>query len=150
MTDIKQFKLTNGDELVCEVIEWPGEDDDDDSQDIIVRNAYKIVAFESSPPGDRYYTFRPWMIYQQDPEMMQLINSYHVVGEANPSAKVIEHYLNAVKTENEDNEALQRRVEEYMAKLKAFVESAINANAAVGGDSDSNPKVIQFPSRKLH
>lgn len=149
MSDIKQFKLTNGDELVCEVIEWPGEDEDD-SQDIVVRNAYKIVAFESDPAGNRYYTFRPWMIYQQDPEMMQIINGYHVVGEANPTSKVIEHYLNAVKQENEDNEALQKRIEEYMTKLKAFVENAINHNTETADDSDYNQKVIQFPKGRLH
>jgi hypothetical protein len=41
MNEIKHFKLSNGDEVVCDVVEWP--DIDGDSPDIVVRNCFKIV-----------------------------------------------------------------------------------------------------------
>lgn len=148
MSEIKQFKLTNGDELVCEVIEWP--DEEEDSRDIVVRNAYKIIAIEHDPEGNRYYGFRPWMIYQHDPEMIQLINGYHVVGEANPGPKVLEYYFQALKHENEDNEAVQRQVDEYMAKLKAILEAAMIQKAENISDSDGDSKIIKFPKGRLH
>lgn len=150
MSDIKQFKLTNGDELVCEVVEWPGDDDEDDSRDIVVRNAYKIISFEQDRDGNRYYGFRPWMIYQQDPDLVQLINGYHVVGEANPSTKVLEHYFHALKHENDDNEEVQKRVDQYMHKLKSMIEAALISTADTSGDSDGDDKIIKFPGVRFH
>ena len=64
MNEIKQFKLSNGDEIVCDVVEWP--DVDGDSPDIVVRNVFKIVVagVKSSKDSIRYYQFRPWMVHQ--------------------------------------------------------------------------------------
>lgn len=144
MSDIKQFKLTNGDELVCEVVEWP--EDDEDSRDIVVRNAYKIIVIDHDRDGNRFYSFRPWMIYQHDPEYFQLINGYHVVAEANPSPKVLEYYFQALKLENEDNEHVQKQVDEYMNKLKALLEAAMIPPS----DSDRDEKIIRFPKGRIH
>ena len=57
MNEIKHFKLTNGEEIVCDVIEWP--DVDGDSPDIVVRNAFKIITSGLSHQDNiRYYQFR--------------------------------------------------------------------------------------------
>ena len=67
MNEIKHFKLSNGEEIVCDVIEWP--DVDGDSPDIVVRNALKLLRLELlNEDNIRYYQFRPWMVYQDDPE----------------------------------------------------------------------------------
>jgi hypothetical protein len=42
MNEIKHFKLSNGEEVVCDVVEWP--DVDGDSPDIVVRNCFKIIS----------------------------------------------------------------------------------------------------------
>ena len=79
MNEIKQFKLSNGDEIVCDVIEWP--DVDGDSPDIVVRNCFKIVVAGVKSSGDniRYYQFRPWMVHQDEPDMFQVINGNHII-----------------------------------------------------------------------
>src|SRR5210317_1918064 len=79
----KQLKLTNGDELICEVIEK--------DIDMLVRNAMKLMPMEDQA-NIRYYSFRPWMLLQHDEDAVQLIHSHHIVGEATPTAKMMEQY----------------------------------------------------------
>ena len=50
-----QFRLTNGDEIVAQVIEEPeGED-----FYIVVKNSMMIIRSENLIEGYRYYSFRP-------------------------------------------------------------------------------------------
>ena len=79
----KQLKLTNGDELICEVVEK--------DIDMLVRNAMKLMPIEGDE-NIRYYSFRPWMLLQQDEDALQIIRSHHIVGEATPTAKMMEQY----------------------------------------------------------
>ena len=59
-----QFRLSNGDEIVAQVIQEPtGED-----INIVVKNAMMIIRAENIAQGIRYYSFRPWMSYQLDDE----------------------------------------------------------------------------------
>ena len=90
--EIKQFKLTNDDEIICEVVEW----DDDESSNIIVRRALKIINVEDFAKGVRFFAFRPWMLFNDDPDELQTINSGHIIGEINPTDKVIHKYMTSV------------------------------------------------------
>lgn len=90
--EIKQFKLTNDDEIICEVVEW----DDDDSSSIIVRRALKIINVEDFAKGVRFFAFRPWMLFNDNPDELQTINSGHIIGEMNPADKVIHKYMTSV------------------------------------------------------
>jgi len=133
--DIKQFKLANGDEIVCEIIQYP----DEESADLVVRNSYRIMMMASAPNGNHYYAFRPWMIYQDDPEMYQIVNVNHIVGEATPSQTVLDYYF---KNVNFDDEA----AEEASEKLKEFLQGLIDEaqhSLAEPLDSD-NPNVLVF------
>lgn len=149
MTEIKQFKLSSSEEIICEVIEWP--DQENDEIDLVVRNVFKIVAIDQTVSGDRYYTFKPWLSFQDGDEMYQLINHSHVVGEANPSEKLLDHYIAAVKgTSTEESEearrAIEKRLEDYINNLRNMVQ-----NINVGGDdSDEDPKVIKFPTGRTY
>jgi hypothetical protein len=151
MTDIKQFKLSSGEEIICDVLEWP-DLESDDSADIVVKNVFKIVAYDPATNGDRYYTFRPWMSFQDEEDMFQLINWNHIVGEANPSQKLLKHYITAVKGEiTPENEQARREIEErleaYINNLRATVE---NRALETTDDSDGGSKVIRFPGRTFH
>jgi len=59
-TRIKQFKLTNNDEIICEVVEWNEPDTQDAS--IIIRSCMKVILMEDFSRGVRFYAFRPWFI----------------------------------------------------------------------------------------
>ena len=146
--EIKQFKLSSGEEIVCEVIEWP--DVDEDEADIVVRNIYKIIAIDQTVSGNRYYTFKPWMVFQDEPDMFQTININHIIGEANPSQKLLEQYFTMIKGElSEDSEAaraeLEKKLADYINNLRQMVSEQV-------GYSDSGEEnVIKFPGgRTIH
>ena len=82
--DIKQFKLTNGEEIVCEVVEWH----DEETADIIIRNSYKVVTYQSATSRDRYHTFTPWMLLQEGDDIFQSINSEQIVGSCSPTEEM--------------------------------------------------------------
>jgi len=88
MTDIKQFKLTNDDEIICEVIQW----DDEDNSGMIIRGAMRIILIEDHKRGVRFYAFRPWMGFTEDPSILQTLNSAHIIGEVSPSKEIVQHY----------------------------------------------------------
>ena len=146
--EIKQFKLSSGEEIVCEVLEWP--DADEDIADIVVRNIFKVVAIDQTVSGNRYYTFKPWMVFQDEPDMFQTININHVIGEANPSQKLLEQYFNILKGElSEESEAareeLEKKLADYINNLRKIVSEQV-------GSSDSGEEnVIKFPGgRTIH
>jgi hypothetical protein len=141
MNEIKHFKLSNGEEIVCDVVEWP--DPDGDSPDLVVRNSYKIVTtFIKGNDGARFYQFRPWMIYQDDPEMFQVINCNHIIGEANPPTELIEQYCKVVLAEDLTTEDLQKKLAEYIDDVKQNISSE---------SDNSDKKIIKFPNKnKLH
>lgn len=150
MKDIKQFKLTNGEEIITEVLEWPGIDDDStELADMVVRNTYKIVAIDQTIDGHRYYTFRPWMIYQEGDDVYQTINVNHIIGEANPTEKLLEQYVIALNNSAEpgvDREAIQKKLEDYINNLRNNLAEKLQPY----DDSDEGPNVIKFPGRVLH
>ena len=146
--EIKQFKLSSGEEIVCEVIEWP--DVDEDEADIVVRNIFKIISIDQTVSGNRYYTFKPWMVFQDEPDMFQTINMNHIIGEANPSQKLLEQYFTMIKGElSEDSEAaraeLEKKLADYINNLRQMVSEQV-------GYSDSGEEnVIKFPGgRTIH
>lgn len=91
---IRQYKLTNGDELIAEVVEFIEEEDL-----VITKNTMKIVSVDDHQNGVRYYTFRPWMVYQDNEEYVQTIAYQHIVGEAKPNPLMLGQYNIALKKE---------------------------------------------------
>lgn len=134
--NIRQFKLTNGDEIVCDVVEWP--DADDEHNGLVVRNAYKIFMLNTlNPTENRYYQFRPWLVYQDNKEFFQIINADHIVAEATPADELLVHYYRIIHDITDDN------IDEKIDKLKEILNEFMP-------DSDSG-NLIQFPGkRNLH
>jgi len=138
---IRQFKLTNGDEIVCDVVEWP--DADDDHNGLVVRNAYKIFMISSSISADaRYYQFRPWLVYQDNKEYFQVLNADHIIAEATPADELLVHYYRIIN----DSEENETELEDKIAKLEKVLEGYMSETF---NDSDSG-NLIKFPGTKLH
>jgi len=91
--NLKQFKLTNDDEIVCEVVEAPNED----TGDIIIRKVLKIFSAEDYDNNVRYYSFKPWISFQDDIDNLSVLNIGHIIGETNPSKTLTLHYSGAIK-----------------------------------------------------
>lgn len=106
MNNIKQFKLSNGEEIICEVVQWPSEEE----SDIVVRNSFKIITAGSRHEGITMYQLKPWMVYQDESDLFQLINGNHVVGEANPPLSLIVQYKKIVNGDQAEIENIEESI----------------------------------------
>ena len=141
-----QFRLSNGDEIVAQVIQEPtGED-----INIVVKNAMMIIRAENIAQGIRYYSFRPWMSYQLDDEYFQLLNFNHIIGEAKPDADLLEQYKKALTLEKDCD-----RVDDdgnELKNLRKMVKSMKN-NLFEVSDSDTNENNVihwNFDKSTMH
>ena len=94
--NVKQFKLTNNDEIVCEVAAW----NDEETDEIVIKKALKIVSVEDSNRGIRFFALRPLIAFQDDPEELQSLNSTHIIVTSSPTKSMLKYYntcLTAIK-----------------------------------------------------
>lgn len=88
----RQFKLSNGEEILAEVMQWS----DEEQACIIVRKAMRIFQVDRVD-GFRMYTLRPWMIYGEDPNQLLSINDNQIVGECTPAPTLIKQYETVIQ-----------------------------------------------------
>ena len=89
--DVRQIVLSNGQEVLCEVVQWP--DLDIDEQEVmIIRKACKIIIQENFEQGTRWFTFRPFM-------------TYHIITIGNPSETLRKQYKKYLKLLGEEENA---------------------------------------------
>jgi hypothetical protein len=138
MTDFRQFKLSNGDEIICEIVQWP----EDSEEEMIIRKAMELKSHDHDGRGIRYYNFRPWVTMQDNTDGFLSLNYAHILAEVIPSDRMLKHFFEAVENANLTPEEIQAKVDEYFQKLQTMVEES---------DSDFS-NVIEFnPDRnKLH
>ena len=126
--ELKQLKLANNEEVMCEIVEW----NNDETDEVIIRKALKIVAIEDIEEGMRYYTFKPWMSFEQDPDAMHTVNFYHIVGTTNPGENAISYF------------------NDIISEMREYAVSETDAIIKFDRDSDSS-NIIQFdPSKSIH
>ena len=151
---IKQSKLTNNDEIICEVVEWHDEKDHDAS--IVVRSCMKVILMEDFSRGVRFYAFRPWFTFDNDPSTLQILNASHVLGESNPSLELLKHYAKSIMSIKE--QAGLKKVDLNMDSVAEKLENMDDdkfqrfMDDMIYGDSDDPSNIIQFPmdKSKLH
>jgi hypothetical protein len=152
--EFKQFKLTNGDEMICELV---ATGDDDSTADVIVRRAMKIVVTDDLEENVRYYTLKPWMSFVDDTTDLMALNSVHIVGESNPSETIMMHYAAALVDVDRYNKIknIGLTFKEIEEKLKELSEEEMNEFLdakydEIANDSDT-ANVIQFrPKGTVH
>lgn len=154
MLETKQFKLSNGNEIICEVISWP----DEDVSEIVARNVIQIMTIENpryhmqdEDATQRCYIFRPWMMYNDGENDIQLINPDHVLSTAKPSPEMLNEYTVSVfemsrASEERRNmyfDAAQERENELMNEIFGNVLNSREGKQKTNDSSESN--LIQFP-----
>ena len=149
---IRQFKLTNHDEIICEVVEWNDPKQEDAS--IIVRSCMKIILMEDFSRGVRFYAFRPWFTFDHDPSTLQVLNASHVLGETNPPLDLLKHYAKSIMSVKEQKNRIDLNMDSVAEKLETMSDEkfAQFMDDMMYGDSDAPDNVIQFPvdKSKLH
>ena len=89
--DIKQFKLSSGEEILAEVIEYPEEHE----KEIAVRNVMKLHMMVL-PNGEYNSYIKPWF-FDQEYNSYTLLNSFQLTGLTQPSNDIKEDYLKVVR-----------------------------------------------------
>ncbi len=152
--EYKQFKLTNGEELICELV---ASGDEDSTADVIVRRAMKIVVSDDLEENIRYYTLKPWMSFMDDTQELVALNSVHIVGEAKPSETMMIHYASGLADADKYNKVKQAglSLKEIEDKLKELTEEEMDAFLQtkfdeIAKDSDIS-NIIKFkPKGTVH
>jgi hypothetical protein len=147
----KQFKLTNGDEMVCEMVD----NGSDEVADVIIRRALKIVITDDLEENTRYYTLKPWISFQDDSTDLIALNSVHIIGEATPSDTIMRHYAAALADVDKYNKVKDAglTLQEIQEKMKDLTEEEMDAfldqkynelNERMNALDSSEPNIIQF------
>tara|TARA_Y100000385_G_scaffold285502_1_gene345526 strand:+ start:846 stop:1313 length:468 start_codon:yes stop_codon:yes gene_type:complete len=152
--EYKQFKLTNGEEMVCELV---ASGDEDSTADVIIRRCMKIVVTDDLEDNVRYYTLKPWMSFMDDTQELVALNSVHIVGECKPSETIMIHYAAALADADKYNKVRQAglSLKEIEEKLKELSDEEMDAFISakfdeIEKDSDT-ANIIQFkPKGTLH
>jgi hypothetical protein len=138
MMEFKQLKMTNGEEIIAEIL-------DQQEDEIVARNALKLFRFEPKP-DTAYYTFRPWMIMKDDLHDPIQINAIHVVAFCSPSSDLKEQYAYALaRLEDDFQEKQQNELDlNDLAETEEFWdEHGFN-------DSDTDNVISFMDKSKLH
>ena len=59
----RQMKLVSGEEIICEVVFWPDDNDEEGDQTMVIRRAAELQCHEDLDQQIRWYVFRPYMMY---------------------------------------------------------------------------------------
>lgn len=151
-SNIKHFKLTNDEEIICDVVEYPNEQD----ASMIVRSALRIVLMEDFQKGVRFYAFRPWMSFSENPQELQILNADHIIAQSTPSVELLKHYAKTLLAIQDQKERMNLNLDEVAAKVEALDEDEFemyidNLRHQHNGDDSDFGNIIKFPDKsKLH
>lgn len=164
MTHIRQFKLTNDDEIICEVLEYSTQD----NAAMVIRGALRLVCVEDFSRNIRFYAFRPWMGFNDNTELLQTLNSDHIICDASPSDEMLSYYASTLQKLKENSEKktkadmplddIAKHAEDMDEdEFEAFLEEYILTNSPdkiqldSNRDSDQGENIIQFkPKGTVH
>jgi len=165
--NLKQFKMTNNDEIICEVVE---DTDAEDGGVIVIRKALRILTSEDYENNIRYYSFKPLLSFQDEFKELVVMNVGHIICESLPSKTLVVHYARAVKEvesaekvkreRNIDVDVLLNEIEGMSDdEITDYLQHKLHSNDIVSTDGlveedvlDSDaPNIIQFkPKGTMH
>jgi hypothetical protein len=140
---LRQLKMASGEEIVCEVIEW----DTPEEPEIVVRNIYEVITVESTTDRSRYHTMKPYLCLQNNDEMFQTLNPYHIMATAVPSETVIGQYKTALKFDRMTQKEFEEEVEKKYNELKKRYTEEVEEEMEY---EDENILHFPFDKDKLH
>ena len=138
---IQHFKISTGEDIICEVIEF-----DEENYSMNVKNCYALTLQETDE-GVRYYSFKPFMVYQDHSRYSQFLNPEHIIATANPDKRVIAQYKAVIEQQMAAEASLDADEEPLTLTLEDFLNTHMTNKY---GDSDSSNLVQVNPRNKLH
>jgi hypothetical protein len=137
INNVKQLKIADGSEIICEIME-------ELEEDIVVRGAFRIARVDLDSERS-YYMFKPWMTYVEESDHFITINLYHLIAATVPSKDILDQYENAI-------EKISEAVSERNDSLDEIPEEEIKEKLSLTNDSEVD-NVLKFnfiDKTKLH
>jgi hypothetical protein len=137
INNVKQLKIADGSEIICEIME-------ELEEDIVVRGAFRIARVDLDQERS-YYMFKPWMTYVEESDHFITINLYHLIAATVPSKDILDQYENAI-------EKISEAVSERNDSLDEIPEEEIKEKLSLTNDSEVD-NVLKFnfiDKTKLH
>ena len=88
-TSIRHLKLVTGEEVICDVLEETGDT-------IVVNNAMSLMQ-NTLKNGDKFFTFKTYMVYQDTPMNVIVIFTDKIMSLATPAKEMLDQYSMAIK-----------------------------------------------------
>lgn len=88
-SSIKHLKLITGEEVICEVL-------DETTGSIIVNNAMSLMQ-NTLKTGEKFFTFKTYMVYQDTPTNVIVIFTDKIMSLAQPVKEMLNQYNTALK-----------------------------------------------------
>jgi hypothetical protein len=133
--NVKQIKMVNGDEIICEILE-------ELEDDLVVRYCLLIDKFRAQSDDTEQYTttlyvLKPWMTYVEHKDEVITINAYHCMALSNPHTELLKQY----------ELALSRIVD--MANEEIREKDLVQLDL-IGESDHQNKNVVTLSFNKLH
>ena len=139
MIALRQFKLASNEEIVTEVVDFA-----DSDHSLVIRNTLKIVSMENMATGQRFFAFRPWVLFQGDHTHVQILNPNNIIAETTPSKDMIKEYtknLEVFKNHDLNNiEETRKEMEKYFEKM-----AGVSVNIDDLNNDSAKDNVIKGP-----
>lgn len=150
-----QFKLVSGEEIACEVIDFPSDEDND----FTIKNAL-ILLRNSTNPTEPQYLFKPWIAMMESDKDYISLSSDKVIALCEPTdpfrkeytvAKTQLHSISKMRQsyyEALDNDYIQNIVDE-LGDLYSTYEDEEDLEPEVKETKEDTSKgtVLQFPKK---
>jgi hypothetical protein len=113
--DIRQLKMVNGDEIICEVLE-------EHKSHFIVRNALKLKE-KLTKENHKYFTFSSYMTYQDGLLQVIMLMTTHMMAFGIPTKEMIFQYdvaleqMDKLLNDPEEEPTLDENVEDWLKEI---------------------------------
>lgn len=148
--NILQLKLSNGEEILCELIEVPSDENVDEDYEIIVRNCLSITKVQVS--GDKVFCMlKPWLSFQDMSENnLASLNPQHIIVRCIPCDDIMTQYLNAVDHCEDENTSGISINDEDRLDASTWMDRLGLAKSNIIEMYDSDENIINFPKGLQH
>lgn len=148
MINLIQLKMAGGDEVICEVMEWP----EPETKDMIIRNAM-VLTHTFDEDMEMVYGLKPWFAMIENNMEYMVVNTDHIIGTTKPNASFVMEYNDALsqmhslgfsrKLDRKTKmEAEMERVSKVKERLSRTIDEVVQR---LSGADSAQSNVIQFP-----
>jgi len=144
--NLVHLRMSSGDEVICEVMEWPS----DDNSEMIVRNAMTL-SYSYDEEFAQIFGLKPWFTFLENYNEYIIIDTGKVMATAKPNQSFITEYVDAVAQMHKLGVKRKRDAQqETIEQEKRFLEALEMMQSKLESKDSSSTNVISFPDKTIH